>query len=146
MRKMLTARGSLQTYEKATLDMKGKHFAVATSKGKSKFVLYNNSYIRKTTALYLVQEGTRLSVDRLLRVRAAQLKHIYTTPESRAVLDNLISSGNLCIFKRVECSQCLIGRVLQFSYLEGTKRQRQFSSDLVDLSKDSVNNIGVYAN
>ena len=99
MREMPTARGSLQTYEKAILDVKGKHFAIAASKGKSKFVLYNNSYIRKTTALYWVQKGTQLSADRLLRVRAAQPKHIYTTPESRAVLDNTISSGDLCLFK-----------------------------------------------
>ena len=46
----------------------------------------------------------------------------------------------------MDCNKCLIGRVVQFSYLTGNKRQRQFSNNYVDLSKDSVKNIGVFAN
>ena len=46
----------------------------------------------------------------------------------------------------MDCNKCLIGRVVQFSYLTGNKRQRQFSNNFVDLSKDSVKNIGVFAN
>ena len=32
------------------------------------------------------------------------------------------------------------------SVLTGNKRQRKFSNNFVDFSKDSVNNIGVFAN
>ena len=49
-------------------------------------------------------------------------------------------------FKRVDCKKCLIGRVVQFSYLTGNKRQRQFSNNFINLSKDSVKNITVLAN
>ena len=55
-------------------------------------------------------------------------------------------SGDLCIFKQIDCSECLVGRVVQFSYLLGTKKQRQFSNGSVDLEKDSASNIGIYAN
>ena len=125
---------------------KGKEYAMSTSRGKSKFVLYNGVYVRKTTALYLVQESTQLSVDRLLRVRAKQPDHVHGSGKSIFSSKNKISSGDLCLFKRVDCNKCLIGRVVQFSYLTGNKRQRQFSNNFVDLSKDSVKNIGVFAN
>ena len=46
----------------------------------------------------------------------------------------------------MDWNKCLIGRVAQFSYLTGNKRQIQFSNTFVDLSKDSVKNIGVFAN
>ena len=36
--------------------------------------------------------------------------------------------------------------MVQFSYLLGTKKQRQFSNGSVDLGKASASNIGVYAN
>jgi len=36
--------------------------------------------------------------------------------------------------------------VVQFSYLTGNKRQRQFSNNFINLSKDSVKNITVLAN
>ena len=36
--------------------------------------------------------------------------------------------------------------MVQFSYLLGTKKQRQFCNGSVDLEKDSASNIGVYAN
>jgi len=46
----------------------------------------------------------------------------------------------------VDCNKCLICRVVQFTYLTGNKRQRQFSNNFVDFSKDSVNNIGIFVN
>ena len=56
-------------------------------------------------------------------------------------------SGDLCIFKRMDSkTKCLVGRIIQFSYLQGTKRERQYSSDYVDLSKASHKNIGVCSN
>ena len=61
---------------------KGKEYAMSTYRGKSKFVLYNGVYVRKTTALYLVQENTQLSADRLLRVKAKQSDHVYDSGKS----------------------------------------------------------------
>ena len=44
---------------------------------KTPFVQYEGVYIRKSTTLYLLQENAKLSNDRLLRVRDAQLSHLY---------------------------------------------------------------------
>ena len=96
--KTSTAKDSLPTYGKATGAEKGRQDAMATSKGRSKFVLYNNTYIRKTTALYLAQDASQLSSDRLLRVRAVQPAHMYSSPKSTTISDNRISSGDLCLF------------------------------------------------
>ena len=46
---------------------------------KSPFIQYNGAYIRKSTALYLLQENFQLSSDRLLRVRSEQPKHIFSS-------------------------------------------------------------------
>ena len=54
--------------------------------------------------------------------------------------------GDLCIFTRVDCEKCLLGRIIQFSYLTGAKKERQYSSNFVDLTKESYKSIGVYAN
>ena len=40
----------------------------------------------------------------------------------------------------------LVGRVVQFSYLEGSKRAREYSGCFVDTTKESVNSISVLAN
>ena len=40
----------------------------------------------------------------------------------------------------------LVGRVVQFSYLVGTKRERHYSADYVDLTKESCRSIGCFAN
>ena len=40
----------------------------------------------------------------------------------------------------------LIGRVTQFSYLHGSKRGRQYSSNYVDMSQNSYKEIGLFAN
>ena len=40
----------------------------------------------------------------------------------------------------------LVGRVIQFSYLSGSKKERQYSSDFVDMTKESFKNIGLFAN
>ena len=60
---------------------------------------------------------------------------------------NIVNIGNLCIFKRIDDStKCLVGRVIQFSYLTGNNRARQCSSNYVNISKNSKSNIGVLAN
>ena len=116
------------------------------SKHNSPFFLYNGTYIRKTTGLYLLQENYQLSNDRLLRVRAEQPSHIFSNIGGETGPQKSVRCGNLCFFSRVDCEKCLVGRVVQFSYLTGSKKQRQYSSDYVDLTKDSCKNIGVLAN
>jgi len=58
-----------------------------------------------------------------------------------------VNCGDLCIFNRVnDSSKCLVGRITQLSYLTGNKRERQYSSELVDMEKPSFKAIGVFAN
>lgn len=112
----------------------------------SPFVQYEGAYIRKSTALYLLQENCQISSDRLMRVRSEQPSHIFTGTETGTGPQTSVKSGVLCIFTRVDCEECLLGRIIQFSYLAGSKKERQYSSDFVDLPKESYKSIGVYAN
>lgn len=109
---------------------------------------YNGTYIRKTTALYLLQENFKVSSDRLLRVRADQPTHIFSGLDlDKCGRVNCVQAGDLCVFNRVDCQgKCLVGRIIQFSYMEGNKKERQYSSNYVDLSKKSYKNVGVLAN
>ena len=115
----------------------------------SAFVRYENSFIRKTTALYLLQEHFQVSSDRLLRVRRDQPDHLFSVTEiDTGYVKSCVRSGDLCIFQRVDRKRkmYLVGRVIQFSYLSGSKKDRQYSSDYVDMTKDSYKNIGLFAN
>ena len=87
-----------------------------------------------------------MSNDRLLRVRGVQPEHAFTGETRNVSGDNVVSSGELCVFKRIDCPNYLLGRIVQFSYLQGKKRQRQFSGQTVELQKESCKNIGVFAN
>ena len=40
----------------------------------------------------------------------------------------------------------LVGRIVQFSHIEGTKKQRQYTSSYVDMEKESFRTIGGFAN
>ena len=114
---------------------------------KCPFLMYNGTYISKSTALYLLQENFVVSNNRLLRVRAQQPSHIFSSSENEKIgLQNAVSSGDLCLFKRVESSKCLIGRLVQFSYLTGNKRERKYNSMYVGMTKESYKGIGVLAN
>ena len=107
---------------------------------QSQFVLRQGAYIRKSTALYLLQESSALSSDRLIRARTDESK------SSRINSELTVKSGDLCFFKRVDSDKILAGRVIQFSYLERNKRQREYSGTFVDTSKESYKLIGVFAN
>ena len=108
----------------------------------SQFVDYEGAFMRKTTALYLLQENPVLSSDRLIRVRKDDPK----SASKSAQTESVVSSGNLCVFRRIDCNKIVIGRVVQFSYLEGNKRPQEYSSMYVDLTKDSYKSIGAFAN
>ena len=91
-----------------------------------------------------------MSNDRLLRVRSTQSSHLYTGDNGDDSFDSghqkKVNSGDMCVFKRIDCEKVIIGRVIQFSYLDGGKRERQYSSSYVDMSLESHKNIGVFAN
>lgn len=109
------------------------------------------SLTRKKTALYILQENPQLSNDRLLRVRSAQPTHLFSGISNiRSCLlgpQKIIFSGDLCVFKRVDDEKKkLIGRIIQFSYMEGSKKAREYSSSFVETTLLSASNIGALAN
>lgn len=117
-------------------------------KNKSPFMLYGRQFIRKSTALYLLQENISLSNDRLLRVRKTQLSHIHNNQNESLYPQKHVKNCDLCIFKRVDDpSKYALGRILQFSYMSGTKKNREFSGDYVDLDeKADLSCIGSFCN
>ena len=63
--------------------------------------------------------------------------------------ENHIKTCDLCMFRKVDdTSKFGIGRVLQFSYMHGSKKGRQFSSDYVDFDAGKINlsDIGAFCN
>ena len=92
-------------------------------------------YIHKTTAVWLFQEGERVSSDRLFRVREKQPYSSVTTNEIKVCDSNatvptmcdVISIGDICAFKFPEPCKWKLGKVLQFCYTsEKTKMKRQY--------------------
>ena len=80
-------------------------------------------FIQKTTAVWLLQEGERVSSSRLIRVRATQpfsstgCSHRMKVQqnEDKPIVDSKIKIGEICMFKSGEGSNWSIGKVLQFS-------------------------------
>ena len=89
-------------------------------------------------------------MGKLLRVRSAQPMHLFSANDivmsSESGSQDIIYSGDLCVFLRIDSTKHLLGRVVQFSYLEGSKRAREYSGLYVDITKKSITSIGVLAN
>ena len=116
----------------------------------SRFVEVNHIggtiYIHKTTAVWLFQEGERVSADRLFRVRQKQPYSCITThtkeiriSDSNAVPTTceVITVGDICAFRFPECKWKL-GKVLQFSYTsEKTKMKRQYKKTSYDKNSET---------
>ena len=64
-------------------------------------------------------------------------------PKISSLFPDEIFPDKVCIFKRVDNPKFLLGKIVQFSYLEWNKKYRQYSSSYVDLSKDSYRGIGI---
>ena len=109
--------------------------------------------IHKVTAVWLLQEGEKVSSDQLFRVRSQQpysktknltedLKDSATVPHTSEV----ISVGNFCVFFSDHTSpnqRWKIGKVLQFSqYKERLKGKQQYLSRHVSI-KDYLQKMGV---
>ena len=65
--------------------------------------------------------------------------------ENFTIVDSCIKVGDFRIFKRIDNEKLLTNKIVQFSYLDGNKRDRQYSSNFVDISKDSYKHIGAFA-
>ena len=56
-------------------------------------------------------------------------------------------AGDLCLFKSIDNEEkYVLGRIIQFSYLRGNKREREYSSNYCDMTIESRNDIGTFAN
>ena len=76
-----------------------------------------------------------------------QPSHLFTGVDEQRTSPTNVRVGDLCVFRRVDSEdKFLLGRVIQFSYLTGNKRQCEYSSSYVDMSIPSYANIGVYCN
>ena len=104
-------------------------------------------YIRKSTIVWLFQEGERVSSDRLFRVRVKQpystpLHHIPTKELKEIKLtipqvEDHIQLGDLCAFNNKH--SWIIGRVVQFAYYKETlKGSRQYKSTKVSSDSSSI--------
>ena len=87
--------------------------------------LSNGTFIRKTTVLWLFQEGERVSSDRLFRVRGKQpfsndtkICSLETPALNGEVpyITETVEVGDMCVFNKDDGWK--IGRILQFSYHE----------------------------
>ena len=106
-------------------------------------------YIHKTTAVWLLQEGERVSADRLFRVRSKQpytcepqpLTHVHVNTLSAAY--PTIEVGNICAF--AESTKWKLGRVLKFAYyMEKKVTSRQYTAASVNINSTSnLEKIGV---
>ena len=98
--------------------------------------------------MYLLQENFKVSTNRLPRVCSEQPSHTFSGLDlDKCGPMKSVWAGDLCVFTRVDSQEkCLVGQIIQFSYMKGNKREQQYSSDYVDLSKDFYKYIGVFAN
>ena len=110
-------------------------------------VNHNNKkvFIHKTTAVWLLQEGERLSTDRLFRVRAKQPfstdnVRSKTTPVSteHPTVCSTVEIGSVCAFK---CNAIIwkIGRLLQFAHhLEKKKSSQQYRGRIANVDHQKL--------
>ena len=110
--------------------------------------------IYKVTAVWLLQEGEKVSSDRLFRVRSKQPYSITSTLESHKNLSSsaslhvseVLCVGDFCVFMINQDSsnqKWKIGKILQFSqYKEKLQGKQQYFSKHVQV-KESFHKIGV---
>ena len=104
-------------------------------------------YIHKTTAIWLFQEGERVSSDHLFRVRCKQ-PYSSSTPlakcsavskdiDMQPIVSSTVQIGELCVFKKD--NGWSIGRVLQFAKLQEKRISgQQFKGLKAEVSKSDL--------
>ena len=129
-------RSSVSLYRVAALND-----ASAKRKQSNNFLAVHHKgeeiFIRKTTLVWLFQEGERVSTDRLFRVRD---KQPYSTPvqqkstkcndSSLPQVQEYVELGDICVFQEnVTPKRWSIGRITPFAnYKESLKSDRQYKS------------------
>ena len=104
-----------------------------------------SALIRKTTAIWLFQEGERVSSDRIFRVRSKQphnsenvkemLSNDSKSDDALPTVSKILKLGDLCVFQMQDGNEWCIGRVLQFAKLKGKNVGHQQCKEWsVDLS------------
>lgn len=105
-------------------------------------------YIRKSTLVWLFQEGERVSGDRLFRVRIKQpysssLHHIIPAKQLQEIqtrvpqAEEFVELGELCAF--INEQSWVIGRIIQFAYYKETlKGSRQYKSTKAPSASSSI--------
>ena len=115
----------------------------------SKFVEINHNewliFVRKSTLVWLFQEGERVSANGLFRVCAKQpfstpiqpirSQSDFSVPEVR----EFIELGEFCVFQDVTTKQWSIVKVTQFAnFKENLKSNRQFKATKASVHSDAV--------
>ena len=114
-------------------------------------------FIHKSTAVWIFQEGDRVSADQTIRVREKQPGASSTSKSTPACIAmafpdkcDTLSIGDVCVFsnKKADSSSGTcdwsIGKVLQFAYyLEKNKKARQYAGSYVTCNEDTLNKIGI---
>ena len=90
-------------------------------------------HINKTTVVWMLQEGERISCDRLFRVRNKQpysndsQESVSHQASNKPTQCDEIALGDVCVFKDIGSSDWQLGKVLKFSYYkQKTKASQQF--------------------
>ena len=66
----------------------------------------------------------------------------HISEDEPSMVKTVVKYGDMCVD---DGKKMLVGRIFQFSYLTGTKRQQEYSSMYVDLTQDHAG-IGAFAN
>lgn len=105
-------------------------------------------FINKTTVVLLLQEGERVSSNRLFWVRSKQLyssdilKSVSCPVSNKPSTYDEIALGDVCVFEHQETSTWRIGKVPKFSYYkQKAKASRQYRGSVAKVI--STENIGV---
>ena len=104
-------------------------------------------FVRTSTIVWLLQEGERVSIDRLIRVK---VKQPYSSSDKQLSSKNLneisklsqkrddVELGDLCVFVE-ETNGWMIGKIMQFArYKEKLKGNRQYKPTSAPVTSDSV--------
>ena len=136
---------SLPTYEiTKTSTSKKKQYALSKN-GRSPFLVYEGTIIRKSTALFFKRMHKFQMTVYWGCVQTSQA--IYFIHRVTTTYPKLVFKPEIYVYSAIPSPlEAILGHLVQFSYLYGTKKQREYSSNYCDLTKENCNDIGVFVN
>lgn len=98
-------------------------------------------YIRKSTAVWLFNEGERLPSDRLFRIRNTQPFNTMAAEDKQASkelnVSDIICIGDICTF-HIE-NEIKVGKTLQFAYFrEKRKVAREYKQKTASVNDNDI--------